>query len=330
VLKMNLFRIFLLLLPIAILGCNAEDQEAHKLGFESVEQMKQVHAKGWHTRKKYEEDNGIKNSETVEEPASLIRQVVNQKLSLEDLPCEFNGGAYEIFYKNRGLITTLAGKEQIPGSRTEFEFIDYGATRFVYKQKFFANDLVARQLNDANAVTASIEMDVIQESNVRLRTKKKITKLNFEKLMKGSKQYDTTTEDSFKLLCSSIKVKASPDDAKVTKKVSKEFPYKAILSCGLPDHINIVACFHGESGVGSELVVANGSNRQNMYKSYNLSDAGRETEDGLVIELRENFMIRAQNSHGRLILGLKVIDSENGKVFFQKQAAKFDVIQVKN
>lgn len=113
---------------------------------------------------------------------------------------------------------------------------------------------------------------------------------------------------------------------------AKAFPYIAILTCGMGrDHINVLACFaaQGSSSVDTELRLTNGD-ATNMYKAYTLSSAGQERPDGFYIDLRKNFSIKAQNSHGTLILGLKVIDRVSGKVLFENQAAKFGVLSVSN
>jgi hypothetical protein len=113
---------------------------------------------------------------------------------------------------------------------------------------------------------------------------------------------------------------------------AKAFPYIAILTCGMGrDHINVLACFaaQGSSSVDTELRLTNGD-ATNMYKAYTLSSAGQERRDGFYIDLRKNFSIKAQNSHGTLILGLKVIDRVSGKVLFENQAARFGVLSVSN
>ena len=45
------------ILIAGLFGCGGEADEAKKLGFASVEEMKEVQAKGWHTKQKYEEDS---------------------------------------------------------------------------------------------------------------------------------------------------------------------------------------------------------------------------------------------------------------------------------
>lgn len=39
-----------------LFGCSGDADEAKKLGFSSVDEMRQIQAKGWHTQTKYEED----------------------------------------------------------------------------------------------------------------------------------------------------------------------------------------------------------------------------------------------------------------------------------
>ena len=72
---------------------------------------------------------------------------------------------------------------------------------FVYKQQFFANDMVARLTGDSNAVTASIETVYNKVSPNKISYTKKIVQLNFDSLMKGEKRYDRTVESGSKTLC---------------------------------------------------------------------------------------------------------------------------------
>lgn len=111
---------------------------------------------------------------------------------------------------------------------------------------------------------------------------------------------------------------------------AREYPFIAVLTCGMPGHINIMACFAGGSrGVDTELKLRNGDN-SGMYKVYNLQQAGQERRDGFYIDLRRNFDLRAQNADGTLILGLKIIDRVTGNVLHQDQASRFDVVSARN
>lgn len=111
---------------------------------------------------------------------------------------------------------------------------------------------------------------------------------------------------------------------------AKEYPYIAVLTCGMPGHINIMACFAGGSrGVDTELKLRNGSSSA-MYKVYNLQQAGQERRDGFYIDLRRNFDLRAQNADDTLILSLKIIDRVSGRVVHEDQASRFEVVSARN
>ena len=111
---------------------------------------------------------------------------------------------------------------------------------------------------------------------------------------------------------------------------AREFPYIAVLTCGMPGHINIMACFAGGSrGVDTELKLRNGSSSA-MYKVYNLQQAGQERRDGFYIDLRRNFDLRAQNADDTLILSLKIIDRVSGRVVHEDQASRFEVVSARN
>jgi hypothetical protein len=111
---------------------------------------------------------------------------------------------------------------------------------------------------------------------------------------------------------------------------AKEYPYIALLSCGMPNHMNILACFaSGGHGSGTDMTVRNGDD-QTMYKIYNIGSAGKETREGLTIDLKRQFYITAQNNHGSLILTLKIIDRASGKVLFTDQASKWGVVTARN
>ncbi len=110
---------------------------------------------------------------------------------------------------------------------------------------------------------------------------------------------------------------------------AKEYPYIAVLTCGMPGHINIMACFAGGSrGVDTELKLRNGSSSA-MYKVYNLQQAGQERRDGFYIDLRRNFDLRAQNADDTLILSLKIIDRVSGRVVHEDQASRFEVVSAR-
>ena len=113
---------------------------------------------------------------------------------------------------------------------------------------------------------------------------------------------------------------------------AKEHPYKAVISCGMNgNHLNIMACFVGAGryGADTQLEITNGSFYK-LYPSHNVSRAGRETREGLVIDLKSNFQIKAQNSADNLILSVKIYDRLTNKLLFNKSAAKYGPIYIKN
>jgi len=114
---------------------------------------------------------------------------------------------------------------------------------------------------------------------------------------------------------------------------AKEYPYTATLTCGMGggDHINIFGCFAGSGSYGAdtELEITNGQNYQ-MYKVYNLGQAGNEYSTGLEINLKESFKIFAQNSAEYLVLSLKIIDNATGATLYQDSAAQYGVISITN
>ena len=107
---------------------------------------------------------------------------------------------------------------------------------------------------------------------------------------------------------------------------AKDYPYYAVLSCGMPNHINIYACFSGSHGVDTELTIVNAGASQ-MYKVYNIAQSGKEQRDGLHIDLKAHFSINAQNSSDTLILTLKIFDRASNRMIFNQQAAQFDVVR---
>ena len=118
---------------------------------------------------------------------------------------------------------------------------------------------------------------------------------------------------------------------KAQQEFAKEYPYTAILSCGMGDsHINIAACFVEEKySVPTELKINNGGNNR-LYKPWNLREAGRETNRGLEIDLKRSFSINAQNSSSNLTLGITIIENSSGEVTYSDSVGKFGVINVGN
>lgn len=120
------------------------------------------------------------------------------------------------------------------------------------------------------------------------------------------------------------------EEQKRRAEYAREFPYTATLSCGMNDrHINIMACMTGRGSLKSQLELNNGS-QYKMYQPWEVTQAGRETTEGVVIPLRSDFKIKIQNVDETLLLSLKVVSNASGKVVFTKSASRFGLILVEN
>lgn len=109
---------------------------------------------------------------------------------------------------------------------------------------------------------------------------------------------------------------------------AKEFPYTAIFSCHIPQKSGaLLACF-GQS-MTTELELTNG-NSQGIYKISELATLGKETKDGLEIQLRGKFALKLLNRDDQLVLGVKIVDRSSHEIFYQKQVARFGLISVRN
>ena len=114
-------------------------------------------------------------------------------------------------------------------------------------------------------------------------------------------------------------------------RLQREYPFYAILSCGLQGaHTAIAACFNGgRMAAETTLEVTNGDEYR-MYAFHELDRAGREGRTGLNIPLRETFRIQAQNSSPNLLLTLTVYERATGNTVFRRSAQQYGVLFVQN
>jgi hypothetical protein len=131
----------------------------------------------------------------------------------------------------------------------------------------------------------------------------------------------------------SARVKKAKEDQAIKENqdrlnLSKEFPYYALLTCTVNAlHTSIHGCFGGD--VSTEIELKNGS-QYGLYKNYQFSTIGRESRDRFLINLRSSFQLEAQNSNKNLVLGVKIINRLSNNIIFEKQVARFGVINVRN
>jgi TonB family protein len=124
--------------------------------------------------------------------------------------------------------------------------------------------------------------------------------------------------------------KAKRLEEQQAKTLAKEFPFFAVITCGLGDHhMTILGCF---TDYGS-MEIRNGD-EYGLYKIYHIANRkipnSLEERTGLILNLRRNFEISAQNGDEDLILGVKIYERSSGKIIFQKQVSRFRVINVRH
>ena len=96
------------------------------------------------------------------------------------------------------------------------------------------------------------------------------------------------------------------DEVRQKQQYAKEFPYILVITCGMSgQNINAFACFTNHGNLKTQLEVRNGSDYQ-MYQVYDLHKAGKNTNEGLIIPLRNRFYVSGQNASDKLILTFTV------------------------
>ena len=124
-----------------------------------------------------------------------------------------------------------------------------------------------------------------------------------------------------------VKQAQADEDARI----NKEFPFYAVLTCSVGNsggNAIIQACFSGKYSK-TQIELTNGS-EYGLYQNYEFNRIGKDTNQGFVINLRENFAISVQNSSDSLILGLKIFNRKTKQQTFIKQVPQFGVIKVRN
>jgi len=87
-----------LAVALALSGCSGESDEAKKLGFSSVEEMKAVHAKGWHTKERFNKDGNDTLNVTI--TSTPMQSSIDKKREIdEDLTVIHRESNGLVFYK---------------------------------------------------------------------------------------------------------------------------------------------------------------------------------------------------------------------------------------
>ena len=129
--------------------------------------------------------------------------VMNRRWSLGALPCETNGGAYQVYSRNfpAGYAFYAGGKPNLGQTRQDYSFKEVSSSEFVHTARFYANEMVARQLGNPNIISGEVITNVRLVSPNRIEYSKRIKQLNFDALMNGQMAYETKNESGYGLLC---------------------------------------------------------------------------------------------------------------------------------
>jgi hypothetical protein len=111
---------------------------------------------------------------------------------------------------------------------------------------------------------------------------------------------------------------------KASAERAKTHPYTAIVSCTTSGiQVHILSCFND-----TELKITT-NNRSRIYPAWEIQQLGQSYNDGLHIELPENFSIKAQNGTSGVILGVQIVDQYEN-VIYEDQATQYQVVFVGN
>jgi hypothetical protein len=131
----------------------------------------------------------------------------------------------------------------------------------------------------------------------------------------------------------SQELKAEEDKATARAKLAADYPFYALVNCSVGatgSSANIAACLLGRTNVlNTQLELRNGTS-YGLYEGYELDKIGEVTKNGFLINLKNNFSIKVQNSSATFTLGIKVFERSTNKLLYQKQVPLWGVISVSN
>ena len=121
----------------------------------------------------------------------------------------------------------------------------------------------------------------------------------------------------------------SQAQAAAEKKKAVDFPYVAYISCMVGTQKTRIQACMSSRGLQTEIELKNGSEYR-MYKMFEVENIGSWNGEELVVDLRSNFELKAQNADDTLTLNIVIKNRSTNAIVFQKSAAKFEVIRIKN
>lgn len=116
------------------------------------------------------------------------------------------------------------------------------------------------------------------------------------------------------------------EDQRRRQTLARQFPYTAVLRCAGPaGTVPTGTCLSGRT-LRAQLELVNGDTTR-LYPAADLAQAGTETPQGLVILLRDRFMIETQNVDERLTLTLRIAETATDTPIYERSAGRFEVLR---
>lgn len=129
--------------------------------------------------------------------AALLNHVFSKKWQVAGLPCNLNGGAYQIFSRKLKVGWNMAAggkllKQTGNNARFSFEVLNERTFRHVMTIYAGGNRLVTRALGNPNArISYSVDEYTLIDKDTMRKTVRDQRKLNFDLMMKGVYRLDT-------------------------------------------------------------------------------------------------------------------------------------------
>ncbi len=129
------------------------------------------------------------------------------------------------------------------------------------------------------------------------------------------------------VLTSMVDAERVTEERRRQQALAREFPYTATLRCsGGEGAVSVANCLSGRN-LRSQLELRNGGVYR-VFLATDVSQAGSETTQGLVILLRERFTIETQNVDDRLTLSLRVVNTASGTLVYEQSAERFEMLRL--
>ena len=155
------------------------------------------------------------NQGAMPDKTTLLKFIFGKKWSLDDIPCNWNGGTYtEYTNKNKlGLIITINGSASKDSNQeTSYTYEVTGDRTFIFSLNTYAkgNSSMETFMRDPNAIVSTMVKKVELISPKKIKFTNDIKAVDLMKLLKNIKvnsreiPYEVTHEESFSNLCAGL------------------------------------------------------------------------------------------------------------------------------